>query len=105
MTALFSSRCQATSGYRRSLPTTSTASWGHLDTRQFPDGETYLRFASNPKARSVAIVCTLADPNEKFLPLVFAATTARELGASKVGLVSAYLAYMRQDGASIQARP
>ena len=70
---------------------------GHLDTRQFPDGETYLRFASSPEARSVAIVCTLADPNEKFLPLVFAAATARELGASKVGLVSPYLAYMRQD--------
>ena len=49
MTALFSSRCQATSGYRRSLPTTSTASWGHLDTRQFPDGETYLRFAATPR--------------------------------------------------------
>lgn len=70
---------------------------GHLDTRQFPDGETYLRYASSPEARSVAIVCTLADPNEKFLPLVFAAATARELGASRVGLVAPYLAYMRQD--------
>ena len=70
---------------------------GHLDTRQFPDGETYLRFATSPEARSVAIVCTLAHPNEKFLPLVFAAATARELGASKVGLISPYLAYMRQD--------
>jgi len=70
---------------------------GHLDTRQFPDGETYLRFANNPEKRSVAIVCTLAHPNEKFLPLVFAAATARELGASKVGLISPYLAYMRQD--------
>jgi len=70
---------------------------GHLETRQFPDGETYLRFATSPEARSVAIVCTLAHPNEKFLPLVFAAATARELGASKVGLVSPYLAYMRQD--------
>ena len=70
---------------------------GHLETRQFPDGETYLRFATSPNARSVAIVCTLAHPNEKILPLVFAAATARELGASRVGLVSPYLAYMRQD--------
>ena len=70
---------------------------GHLDTRQFPDGETYLRFAESPEMRSVAIACTLSHPNEKFLPLVFAAATARELGASKVGLISPYLAYMRQD--------
>lgn len=70
---------------------------GELNTRQFPDGETYLRFASDLNKRSVAIVCTLAHPNEKILPLIFAAATARELGASKVGLVAPYLAYMRQD--------
>src|SRR6266516_4264427 len=70
---------------------------GQLNTRQFPDEETYLRFANSPEARSVAIVCTLAHPNEKILPLVFAAATARELGASRVGLVSPYLPYMRQD--------
>jgi ribose-phosphate pyrophosphokinase len=70
---------------------------GELDTRQFPDGETYLRFATELNKRSVAIACTLAHPNEKILPLIFAAATARELGASKVGLVAPYLAYMRQD--------
>ncbi len=70
---------------------------GALDTRQFPDGETYLRFESDPKGRSVAFVCTLARPNEKFLPLLFAAMTARELGACQVGLICPYLAYMRQD--------
>jgi ribose-phosphate pyrophosphokinase len=32
------------------------------------------------------------------LPLIFSAATARELRASKVGLISPYLAYMRQDG-------
>lgn len=70
---------------------------GKLDTRQFPDGETYLRFVTELDKRSVAIVCTLAHPDEKILPLIFAAATARELGASKVGLVTPYLAYMRQD--------
>ena len=70
---------------------------GELDTRQFPDGETYLRFTTELDKRSVAIVCTLAHPNEKILPLIFAAATARELGASRVGLVAPYLAYMRQD--------
>ncbi|MDU6670490.1 MAG: ribose-phosphate pyrophosphokinase-like domain-containing protein, partial [Bradyrhizobium sp.] len=55
---------------------------GKLNTRQFPDGETYLRFATDLNKRSVAIVCTLAHPDEKILPLIFAAATARELGAS-----------------------
>ena len=68
-----------------------------LEIRAFPDGETYLRFLTSPDGRSVAIVCTLARPNEKVLPLIFAAATARELGASKIGLVAPYLAYMRQD--------
>ena len=70
---------------------------GHLEIRAFPDGETYLRFLTNPKSRSLAIVCTLSQPNEKLLPLIFSAATARELGASKIGLVAPYLAYMRQD--------
>jgi ribose-phosphate pyrophosphokinase len=70
---------------------------GELNTRQFPDGETYLRFVTDLNKRSVAIVCTLSHPNEKILPLIFAAATARELGASKVGLIAPYLAYMRQD--------
>jgi ribose-phosphate pyrophosphokinase len=50
-----------------------------------------------PQGRNVVLVCTLAHPNDKFLPLVFAADTARELGATKVGLVAPYLCYMRQD--------
>ncbi len=68
-----------------------------LDVRSFPDGETYLRFPTAPERRSIALVCTLDHPNDKLLPLLFAAATARELEANKVGLISPYLAYMRQD--------
>src|SRR5215831_4706490 len=70
---------------------------GEIELRAFPDGETYLRFMSNLFGRTPIIVCTLNRPNEKILPLLFAAATARELGAAKVGLVAPYLAYMRQD--------
>jgi ribose-phosphate pyrophosphokinase len=52
---------------------------------------------TTPAGRVVALVCTLDRPNDKLLSLLFAAATARELEASKVGLVSPYLAYMRQD--------
>src|SRR5215510_2622778 len=77
----------------RSLP----ADIGGIELRSFPDGETYLRFLSDLLRRMLIIVCTLDRPNEKILPLLFAAATARELGAEKVGLVAPYLAYMRQD--------
>lgn len=79
------------------LATALRCELGSLEIRAFPDGETYLRFHTSPDGRSVAIVCTLARPNERVLPLIFAAATAHELGASKVGLVAPYLAYMRQD--------
>jgi ribose-phosphate pyrophosphokinase len=70
---------------------------GEVQTRSFPDGESYVRVASAIDARPVVIVCTLAHPDEKLLRLIFAAATARELGAPSVGLVAPYLAYMRQD--------
>jgi ribose-phosphate pyrophosphokinase len=70
---------------------------GHIEMRQFPDGETYLRLLTSPSGRAVVIVCTLDHPNDKLLPLLFAAATVRELEASKIGCVAPYLAYMRQD--------
>lgn len=68
-----------------------------LQTRTFPDGETYLRFEDQVVGRNVILVCSLNKPNPKFLPLMFAADTVRDLGAAKVILVAPYLCYMRQD--------
>jgi ribose-phosphate pyrophosphokinase len=70
---------------------------GEVETHAFPDGETYLRFLTEVSGRALVIVCTLDRPNEKMLPVLFAAATARELGAANVGLVAPYLPYMRQD--------
>ncbi len=70
---------------------------GKIETRQFPDGESYLRLLTSPDRRPIVIVCTLDRPDGKLLSLLFATATARELGAAKVGLIAPYLAYMRQD--------
>ncbi|MFG1316503.1 ribose-phosphate pyrophosphokinase [Xanthobacter sp. DSM 24535] len=70
---------------------------GAIETRRFPDGETYVRILSNIANRPVDLVCTLAPPDDGFLRLVFAADAARSLGAREVTLVAPYLAYMRQD--------
>jgi ribose-phosphate pyrophosphokinase len=79
------------------LVTHVRADLGVLETRDFPDGETYVRLASDVEGRSIVLVCTLDHPNAKTLPLLFAADAARDLGASRVGLVAPYLGYMRQD--------
>lgn len=79
------------------LATALGAELGKMEVRRFPDGETYLRHISSPSGRRVMLLCTLDRPDPKVLPLMFAADTARELGALEVGLVAPYLAYMRQD--------
>lgn len=70
---------------------------GRIVIRRFPDGETYLRYETPVSGRSLLLLCTLDRPNDKFLPLVFAAAAARDLRATQVGLISPYLPYMRQD--------
>ncbi|MBI3231088.1 MAG: ribose-phosphate pyrophosphokinase [Burkholderiales bacterium] len=70
---------------------------GQLQYRRFPDGESNVRFLDDVAGQDVVLVCSLAQPDEKIMPLYFAASIARELGARSVGLVLPYLAYMRQD--------
>ncbi len=70
---------------------------GELELHQFPDGESYLRIHSDCQGRDCLLFCNLFHPDEKLLPLLFAATTLRELGARRLLLISPYLAYMRQD--------
>jgi ribose-phosphate pyrophosphokinase len=65
--------------------------------RRFPDGETYVRLDTEVRYRHVVIVADLAVPDEKIVPLLWTADTARDLGAARVGLVAPYLPYMRQD--------
>ena len=73
------------------------AELGKAEFHQFPDGETHIQLVTPVKGRSIALVDTLAQPNEKIMPLLFAAGTAKDLGAKRIGLVTPYLAYMRQD--------
>ena len=70
---------------------------GTIEHRQFPDGETYLRVGNDVSDREVILLSSLDHPDAKLLPLLFAADTARDLGARRIGLVAPYLAYMRQD--------
>lgn len=75
----------------------TAAELGILETRRFPDEETYVRLACDVAGKDVDFLCTLARPDPQFLTLIFAANAARELGAKSVKLIAPYLAYMRQD--------
>ena len=70
---------------------------GAVEIRRFPDEESYVRILSTVEGRECLLVSTLDRPDEKILPLLFIAATARELGAARVTLIAPYLAYMRQD--------
>jgi ribose-phosphate pyrophosphokinase len=70
---------------------------GAAEVRRFPDGEWFVRVDTAVAGREVVVVCSLDRPDDKIAPLLFLARTARELGATRVGLVAPYLAYMRQD--------
>lgn len=70
---------------------------GHLVQHEFPDEETVIQFNSDVHDRTVIFVAGLDRPNAKIVPLIYAAQTARSLGANKIVLIAPYLAYMRQD--------
>lgn len=70
---------------------------GSLTTHPYPDEETVIKIDSNVANRIVIFNANLNRPNSKLLPLLFAAETARSLGALKVVLIAPYLTYMRQD--------
>ena len=47
------------------LAAVSGGTMGRLETRHFPDGETYVRFADSLDGQSVVIACTLDRPDVK----------------------------------------
>jgi ribose-phosphate pyrophosphokinase len=64
---------------------------------QFPDEETLPKINADVSEHSVIFIAALDRPNSKLLPLLFAAETVRDLGATDIILVAPYLPYMRQD--------
>lgn len=70
---------------------------GKCTVHRFPDSEILMRIETNVANRDVLLICSTDHPNDKLAHLIFFAETARALGATKVGLISPYLAYMRQD--------
>ena len=69
-----------------------------VESKRFPDGESYIRFDGNVKNEEVVIVQTTSPPqNESLIQLLLMADNAKELGAKTITTVVPYLAYNRQD--------
>lgn len=83
--------------FAENLAREAGAELGQLETRQFPDGEHYVRLRTDPAGRQVVIVCSLVRADSVILTLLFVAAAARAQGAAQVTLVAPYLGYMRQD--------
>lgn len=80
-----------------------------LNTRRFPDGESYVQVLGDASGKDIAVVVALDRPDEKTNGLLFLADALRDAGARSVGLVAPYLAYLRQDarfrdGESVSSR-
>lgn len=83
--------------------------WTAVEADRFPDGELHLRLPADVEGSHVVLVASLFPADAALLEVVFAAETARRLGAVGVTLVAPYLAYMRQDtefhpGEAVSAR-
>ena len=70
---------------------------GTVEVHRFPDGEARVRITGAVGGEDAVLVARLDRPDDKLVPLLFAAETARDLGAASVGLVAPYLPYLRQD--------
>lgn len=70
---------------------------GRVAVHRFPDGEVRVGLPTAVEGLEVVLVANLTPPDRCLLPVLFAADTARDLGATSLGLVVPYLPYMRQD--------
>ncbi len=68
-----------------------------VEYKNFPDGESYIRFTENLEGKDLAIIQSTGPPQDTHtIQLLFLIKTAKELGAKSVTAVTPYFAYARQ---------
>ncbi len=69
-----------------------------LEVTHFPDSEIKLRFKADVKGKDVVLVQSFyGNVNDCVIEALFAAETAKDLGAKKITLAAPYFPYLRQD--------
>jgi len=85
----------------RSIARKAKCDYAELIADRFPDTELKIRLPVDVKRKNVYFVQSFypseKDINDKLVEVLFAAYTAKELGARRVILIAPYLAYLRED--------
>lgn len=69
-----------------------------IQVSKFPDGELYIRFLTDVKNQNIILIQSFyGNINDCIIETLFAAKTAKSLGAKKITLVAPYFPYLRQD--------
>ncbi len=72
--------------------------YSQLTVKKFPDDELYIKLEADVRDKDVVLVQSFyGDVNDLLVEVLFAAHTAKDLGAKKVRLVASYFPYFRQD--------
>lgn len=69
---------------------------GKSEVKTFPDGETYVKIASNVAGKECTVIQSVKT-NDHLVELLLMLDALRDLGATQVNAVMPYLGYMRQD--------
>lgn len=94
--------CSGAKHLIKAIAKKSKTNYCNLEIERFPDTELKIRITKEVKGKNIYFVQSFykskdTDVNDKLIEVLFAAHTARELGAKKVFLVSPYLVYLRED--------
>ncbi len=90
--------CKRGVGIAKRVARRLNAEYSSLDVKKFPDNEIYVKFNTNLRGKDVVLVQSFfPEVNELLMEAIFAAYTARDLGARRVRLVATYFPYFRQD--------
>jgi len=70
----------------------------NVETKNFPDGESYVRLEENVEGKRVVIIQSTYPPqNTHLIQLFLMVDVAKNFGAKEIVVVTPYLAYARQD--------
>ncbi|MBA2860520.1 ribose-phosphate diphosphokinase [Methanococcus maripaludis] len=68
-----------------------------VESKQFPDGEIYVRVHNELKGKDAVIIQTQNTQNDSIVEAILMCEALREEGVKRITLVAPYLAYARQD--------
>ncbi|MEB3774403.1 MAG: ribose-phosphate pyrophosphokinase [Desulfurococcales archaeon] len=106
MTIVVAGPSKASSDIARGIAEAMGSRMVTVESKRFPDGESYVRIPEDLGGEDVIVVHTMASPQDRsVMELAMLVDAARGLGASRVIAVAPYTAYSRQDTRFLPGEP